>query len=473
MMLFDEKAAFDGILEDGLFSVFANSYLVVLGREFDTKYVKYSNDRAPEYAIRTEISSTVWHRRQLVSVRKYPQTPAAEEHIRGMAAAYESLTEKYKGGNLEVNQCELVDEGGLLCAQFEFVPGIPLSELMDACLDRNDLEGFYDYFRQYVERIGYNSEYAAADFDPIFSNILVQPGMQEAERKEQQREHMPLNEETVENERHGNPELPSEGMALDRRNAIFRDKWTLIDYEWTFGRAIDTKELAFRAIYCYLLEDAKRSKLNLDRVLKELSITEETAEYYREQEREFQRFVTGERMPMAQMCGVMGHRVMVPQKWIDRYQDWEMVNRVQIYEDKGKGYSEEESYFVKEAYQGDNLIDFKLQVRNDVVMLRIDPSMYPCVVKIKEITLNGEMVAWDRKKMLTSNGRIVKPSKETSGVYCPSIVFATEDPNINIALGELARLTENTLRVRMEIVRLSLSIAQDLAETKGMRWFGN
>ncbi|MDE5589285.1 MAG: class I SAM-dependent methyltransferase, partial [Acetatifactor sp.] len=55
MLLFDEKNAFDGILEEGLFPVFSNSITAVIGREFDIRYVKYSNDRAPEYAIRTEI----------------------------------------------------------------------------------------------------------------------------------------------------------------------------------------------------------------------------------------------------------------------------------------------------------------------------------------------------------------------------------------------------------------------------------
>ncbi len=439
MLLFDEKAAFDGILKDGLFPVFANSYLVVLGKEFETKYVKYSNDRAPEYAIRTEISSRIWHRRQLVSVRKCPQTPEAVDHIKGMAAAYESLTEKYRGGSLEINRCVLADEGGLTCAEFEFVPGIPLSELMDACLERNDLEGFYGYFRQYLERVGYHSEYPAADFDPIFSNILVEQG----------------------------------DVSTEGEDGASGDKWTLIDYEWTFGRAIDIKELAFRAVYCYLLEDAKRSKLDLERILKELSITEETAEYYREQEREFQRFVTGERLAMPQIRDVIGYRAMVPQKWIDRYQDSELVNRVQIYEDKGKGFSEEESYFVEEAYQGDNFIDLKLQVGSDVNMLRIDPSLYPCVVKLKEMTYNGERMLLDKKKMLTANGRIIKPSKENAGAYYPTLVFATEDPNIHIALGELAHLPRNSLRVRMEIVRLPLSMAQDLAEVRGMRWFGN
>ena len=404
MLLFDEKSAFDGIAEDGLFPIFANSFVAVIGGGFDVKYVKYSNDRAPEFTIKTEIARNAAGE---ISVRKYPLGNAAAEHVRGMAVAYENLQKKYKGGNLEINRCKLVEEDGDLFAQFEFVQGTSLSELMDSCLDKGDLEGFHKYFKEYVERIGYNSEYPAADFDLIFANILVN-----------------------------------------------KDKWTLIDYEWTFGKPIDTRELAFRAIYCYLLEDEKRNKLNLDLILEELQITEEDAENFREQERDFQRFVTGKHMSMAQMRDLIGYRMMIPQKWVEKYHDSESVNKVQIYEDRGSGFKEEESYFVPEAYQGENLIELELTVSGDVLILRIDPAFDCCVVRIEEMTFNGEMVPIDKKKVLAVNGRIARPS---------TLIFPTTDPNINIALSELTRQPENTLYVRMEVVRLPIAMAQEMA----------
>lgn len=404
MLLFDEKNAFDGVVEDGLFSVFANSFVAIVGKPFETKYVKYSNDRAPEYAIRTEISRDSAGK---IAVRKYPLQEAAREHIKGMAVAYESLVERYRGGRLEVNQCQLVERDEELYTEFEFVRGVPLSELMDDCLDRNDREAFHDYFKEYVERTGYNSDFPVSDFDLIFANILVD-----------------------------------------------KDKWTLIDYEWTFGRPMNSRELAFRAIYCYLLEDEKRNKLNLDLILQELEITEADAENFREQERNFQKFVTGNRLSMAQLRERIGCSVMVPGKWIDSYQGSASLNRVQIYEDRGNGCSEEESYFVREAYQGENRIEMELAVSGDVQLLRIDPAFTSCMVRIEELTFNGEPVPFDRKKVLLVNGRIAKPA---------TLVFPTEDPNINIVLSELNRQPENILKVQMEIVRLPLAMAQDMA----------
>ncbi|MCI9336199.1 MAG: class I SAM-dependent methyltransferase [Lachnospiraceae bacterium] len=410
LLLFDEKSAFDGLTEEELFPLFSNSYLAVIGRDFDVKYVKYSNDRAPEYAIRTEIVMEGGE----AYVRKCALSEAAREHVRGMEVSCDRLRERYRGGRLEINACSPEDREGM-SVRFEFIGGVPLSQLMDGCLERGDTEGFYRYFREYVDRIGYNCEYPAADFDPIFSNILV------------------------------------EG-----------DRWTLIDYEWTFGKSIQTRELAFRAVYCYLLEDARRSSLGMDRVLRELSVTQEEAEAYRSAETQFQSFVTGNRLSMAQLRDKIGRRMMRPQDWIDRYEDSSAVNRVQVYEDRGGGFSEAESFFAEDAYQGENLIDLELRFGGEVRRIRVDPAFGPCAVKLREATLNGEAVPLSRRKVLSANGRVAFPAGKEERNR-PSIVFGTADPGMCISLERLGRREENILHLRMDIVRLPLSMAEDLA----------
>lgn len=408
MLLFDERRAFDGIVEDDLFSVFANSYEVILGEGFDTQYVKYSNDRAPEYRIRTEI---VGSGGTVPEVRKYPLQKEAEEHVRGMASAYEKLSDRYGGGTLSVNTCTLHEDDGEVYASFPFVKGKPLSELLDDCLKRDDMEGFLVLFRKYVEHVGFGEEAKVADFDPVFSNLLVDG-----------------------------------------------DDWTLIDYEWTFGKQIETKELAFRAIYCYLLEDEKRNKLNLDLLLREMEITEEEAEDYREQERRFQKFVTGQRQSMAQIRDSIGHDVLIPEKWVHKFKETEGIARVQIYQDTGSGYSEEESKFLQDVWQNERLVEFELPVSGDVHMLRIDPGMEPCICKLLELTFNGIPIPVEKKGILTVNGNRIKGT----GSY----VFPTADPNININLSALHPQGENVLYARLEVVRLPLSMAEDLAGTR-------
>ena len=122
MVLFDEKLAFDGIVEEGLFSVFANSYMAVIGGALPVQYVKYSNDRAREFRIRTEIGRDSQGR---PVVRKYPLTAEAADHVRGMAWACEKLTERYAGSELSVNRCRLAGQGNDFHAEFEYVAGRP------------------------------------------------------------------------------------------------------------------------------------------------------------------------------------------------------------------------------------------------------------------------------------------------------------------------------------------------------------
>ena len=414
MLLFDEKHAFDGIVKDGLFPVFANSYVAVLGKELPVQYVKYSNDRAPQYRIKTIICEEDGIRQ----VRKYPLGEEAKEHIRNMAAAYEGLQARYEGSSLLVNQCTLVEQEEEFYAMFEFVKGKPLSELMDACLEKQDIEGFHHLFEAYLERIGYQEEYPVADFDPVFSNIMVDG-----------------------------------------------DDWTLIDYEWTFGKAIETKELAFRAIYCYILEDERRDSLQIERILDKLGITQEDAKKYREQEKEFQKFVNGKNLSMGEVWSFMRGKLYNPISSILGEKEQQDIMRVQIYEDNGSGYKEEESTFLSEVYTEKNIMEFEVPVSGNVQMLRIDPMLDSCMCRILEMTLNGTYIPFEKKGMLVTNGKQLKTKEKKGEKSEPTFVFATKDPNININIKELQRGANNVLRVRMEVVRLPMKMAEDMAES--------
>lgn len=427
MLLFDEKQAFDGIIRDGLFPVFSNSYLAVIGGDFDVKYAKYSNDRAPEYAIRTEICEEEGKR----IVRKKAMTAEAAEHVQNMETAFVDLNERFEGGRMNINRCAL-EEGGK-SAVFEYIQGVTLEEILDDYLEKDDMEGFHALFDEYMERISYREDMPVADYDLIFANILIE--LQEE----------PAPEETEHNK---NP------FSVER---VKNSDWTIIDYEWTFGKPMTAKEIAFRAIYCYVLENEKRNKLDLDRIIEKLEITEKEAEDYREQEMDFQKFVTGNHKSMGELREAIGKKLLEPAKWVHKFDDSSAKERIQVYEDRGQGYQEEESYFVKDAYEGENRIRLSLAVDGNVTSLRIDPAMDYCVVRFIRLIWNGESVEPGRKNIVT-NGKTIK-----GGSY----VFATEDPNINLKIGAWERKAQNLLEAELEIVRVPQAIAEDMAEAAG------
>ena len=116
------------------------------------------------------------------------------------------------------------------------------------------------------------------------------------------------------------------------------------------------------------------------------------------------------------------------------------------------------------AYQTEQLIELELAVDGNVHILRIDPAFDCCMVKILDMSFNGERVPLEKRKVLQSNGRILKPAGREEGCYQPGIVFPVTDPNIYIDLTLLERRAENTLCARMEIVRLPMDMVQDMAK---------
>lgn len=148
--------------------------------------------------------------------------------------------------------------------QLEYLEGCTLEEMLDECLEEEDLESFRKLFYEYMNKISYRPQQPVSDYDLIFGNILVD----------------------------------------------MNGRWNLIDYEWTFEEIVDTNALAFRALYCYQMGNGKRKKLVLEDWTKELGINEEAAKEYRARERRFQKAVTGNRVSVSDMRVLLGRRAI-------------------------------------------------------------------------------------------------------------------------------------------------------------------
>ena len=403
MVLFNEKYVFDTVIKDGMFPEFSNSYLVVIGKEPDISYVKYSNDRREDYAIRTQMQDGPEGR----VIRKIPLTKQAGDHIRRIEAAYRLLQKRYEGSGLSINPCKLSEDGESI--EFPYEKGVTLEELLDECLERKDSEEFYRLFDKYYSLISYGQESGVTDYDLIFANILVDGG-----------------------------------------------RWTLIDYEWTMKKAVSAKEVAFRAVYCYVLEEEKRNALDFGVILDRLGITQKEADEYRRREAKFQKKVTGKRMSMGEIRAAIGNYCVDPKALMEKHLQDILDKRIQVYFDSGSGFSEENSFYMPDVYVDSFHIEAEIPFDGNVALLRIDPADKPCVVKIQELALNEEPVELSSKHV-GANGRAVG-----KGTY----VFATADPNFTVKVCALPCQGENVLLVRLELSFLPEEIAQELAQRR-------
>lgn len=399
LLLFDEKEAYDGILEDGLYPVFANSYEVVVGPALPVSYVKYSSERAPQYRIVTRFEELPEGR----VVRKIPLTGEARAHVARMARMAEKLSRRYEvegeaEGGLSVAPCRLLEDGS---AEFPYVPGRTLRALLDEAWEQGDMDRFRSLVGEFVRRAGAGEEQPAADPDMTFGNIIVDG-----------------------------------------------DRWTAIDYEWAEEKVVSARALLLRALTVYMAENESRKEDLLSELSASFGITEEELAEQRRVEDAFQQKVTGGILPLSAFREQLGARVIIPEEIIrddpallrkaggpegERGQQAgaaaPTLTSVQVYYDTGKGFREEEQFFLAERYAEEGCVRFTLEIPENVRHLRIDPALCPCLVYLAEILVGGRK-SRAMQRLARSNGR-----RDPDGAF----VFATDDPNLCWDLGRVRR----------------------------------
>ncbi len=382
MLLFDEAKVYHTILKEHEYPLFSNSYVLVTGPEISLDYCKYSNEREEKYSITTSIHTLPDGTKV---VEKKPCTQAATAHIKEMAESYELLCKRYEGGKLQINH--LVQRESTM--EFQYVEGVSLETLLDDCIKRKDTEGFLALFQEYREVIGYNSGVDISSIDCIFGNILVS-----------------------------------------------QNQWTLIDYEWTVKESVSADYLAYRAFYCYVLSRPEQTVVNHLHILEMLQMTPEQALSIHEEEAEFQAHVTGNRMSKAQI----GQKINQPILSMDhlRQAGNAIETAIQIYENRGNGFSEEHAYFMGNSKVGMNHIT--ISVPENVTQIRLDPCMQSALVRIYGIKWNDEKLKCKGK--VTSNG--MKLGKD-------QFLFQTKDPNITIDLRKVNHGKVNELELSYEL----------------------
>lgn len=426
LLLFDEKRVFDTVIREKQFPLFSNSYMLVLGPALEEQYVKYSNDRKPEFGIKTVQKED----RTGKIIEKHPLSYAARQHIIDTARAYGKLSKRYEGSGLAVNRCTLVgadqkeqDEAAqgtekasvnentnansALYLRLEYVEGRSLEELLDACLERNEVDRFQELFNEYIRRISWGEEEQITDYDLIFANIIIPDNMD--------------------------------------------NTWNIIDCEWSFEQAVDIRQIAFRAVYCYLLENEKRNSLNLDLIMDKLKIDQSEAEQYRKQEMKFQKYVTGKSMSMAEIRDAIGYPVYTVEDFCEGQMQAAKRDRVQIYEDTGSGFNEEQSFFLEEAsgeqvrITPEGVTELKVVIPGGRSALRIDPCNEFCLIYLREVKWNGTPISIKGRQIHVNGYRV------GDNTYA----FATCDPNITVSLKGLPVEESNLLEASMEVTKLS------------------
>ncbi len=434
LVLFDESKAADALVARGKFGDFSSSFLVVAGKGAACPvlneegerilFVKFSNDRGVSRNIRTYVTESADGMRHLV---KMADTKAADAQILNMGKTAKALAELYADSKFSVNACIMrSDCSKRSAAEFVFLQGRTMEEILDGMLSRGEYDG------------------AAEQLSKVLAEILKCRGQQEFCMSEEFREVF------------GDVKLPDGLMAASASDIdmilsnILVDGdggWTLIDYEWSFHFPIPLRFILYRCIRYYAYTTEARKKLCAERFYRSAGITEQELLAYEEMEEAFQAYVLDGHVPLRTLYREYGKPAYHVSSLLNLADEQERRRALQVYFDRGNGFSEEESVLYRSKAL-DGTYHLHIPVGEGVRGIRIDPGSQACTVEMKRLCfLPCRAGVMD----FISNGH-----KLAEDMY----LFDTEDPNIL-----LTRLpgTETTLVLDLRIDSMSLAAAEWIA----------
>ena len=352
-------------------------------------YIKYSNERARNLSICTEIRQDENGKRYVI---KRPYSPEANAHVASIYNWFNKLSAVYQDSKLRMNSCEL-KEGRVI---FEYLVGRTLEEKLDFLLFRGEQELFLELMTQYFSIILNTSSQKpfemTEEFRQVFGKGIVPIG---------------LKSEAVTN------------IDMIFGNVMIGNEWHVIDYEWTFEFPIPVNFIVYRAIFFYLAREKMKGALEID-LYQYFNITEEEKECYAQMEDHFGRYVNKGVYSLRVFDTLINNKKSVATEAIAQIERDKLFYQAEIFVDKGEGFLAADSYPIIPKIKEDKLLKLELLIPHEAEKLRMDPFANPCILHIHEMILDEderkEVKFWHNGKELDEN----------------IIFFNTDDPQIII-----------------------------------------
>lgn len=366
-------------------------------------YTKYANDRAKEFAIRTDIVKDETGNKY---VQKCFLDKSGENHVLKMLDTYKLLSELYSNYKTNVSPvpCRKIKSG----VEFDFVHGESLDGIFKEYIVNKQKEELKKALLEYLELLSFSNEELTFESSPQFEEVFGKIGEEWTKERA----------------------LSYANIDMIPANIIINDRWNIIDYEWVFDFKIPVKFVQYRCLHYWFHENKKNTLLLWNEILDLIQVTEEQQSVFNDMEAHFQGYLCKGITPTREMRDVIGQKIISINEINEKLLE---MNPIQIYYDTGKDFNENESCKVEKANFMDNKIDFIWKIPVDIKAIRIDPIEKACVCNIQKIEINEKSIEY-----ITNGAEI------SEGIYN----FETNDPwiisYINASKGDI-------LKVRMRI----------------------
>lgn len=285
--LFEESAVYDDLIEAGVFPVFSNSYLVILGDNQVERviYAKISDNRHSRYRIITNIVETAIG----LVVRKTCLKPEGRTHIENVKKNEDKLSNIFNG-RAEACKSSLKND----TIEFEYIEGIRFSSKLDSVCDSGDVDKITEVLDEYYDLIKCMKTSETFEPDNDFVNVFGEVNLPET--------------------------LPS-GDCVDidliPDNVVIRNgRYVILDYEWVFDISIPLEYVFWKGLF----SSVAFSRLCSDKkeaVYSHYGLDAEKRALYLRMEESFQRYVSGGELTLRDFVKEMGRNTETVRQIID------------------------------------------------------------------------------------------------------------------------------------------------------------
>ena len=339
-------------------------------------YTKWSNDRAENFRIMTQIVERGGTR----LVRKSAASSCSAAHIQRMTAAEKKFDALFDGTKFRMNKVLSASETH---TDFEYLDGIGYDKILDGYLRNKDLDSFtaaIKLFFDELDKLAVSRFAESAESRHVFGEGAFEDG-----------------EASV---------FPANIDIIFQNVIVTADgAWNVIDYEWTFDFAVPVKFLKCRGLLVYIFSHSKRAYLYETDLFERLGILKSEFEYYKAlEEKKFATYV--------QNASFLNFAESIRKQVVNPYLI-EADDSINVYYDTGNGFSEADK---------DTFFQFPVTVfpREQLKAIRIDPSLRPCIVRGISLKADGKEFSYASNNAWRSDGG--------------ALWFDTDDPQLYLEL---------------------------------------
>lgn len=265
--LFNENEALQSLIDSGDFSVFSNSFMIVISnKQSDIVYSKISTERKDEFKICTNIVK----KNEGYIVEKVALTEKGIQH-------FNEINEFYKNSQKQnekwLKYCPVRQIDNKLI--FDFIDGQNLESLVDLYVKNNDFDKVFKTMDLLYEIISdgiIESFYVNEEFLNVFGNHDFE---------------LLSNEKSI---RFCDIDIILENVVLTKNK-----KFYILDYEWVFDCTVPISFILYRAIL-HSMAISKLPSEQIDKLYKRYGISTELRGLYLSMEEHFQNYVSDKKI---------------------------------------------------------------------------------------------------------------------------------------------------------------------------------